>query len=343
LYPVWINLQSLTDPGMSGFLYGLARIIARCPSLAQRVPVPVPEAFRDQPGAAFDEFLDQISAAIDPGLLVLMLDEFEALEVRVEHKTIGPEVFEYLRHQMQSRCNVTFILSGVHRLDDMSSAYRSIVDTLALHREIGFMEHTDAERLIREPVAPIVTYENLVVEQIWRLTHGHPYFIQLLCHIMISDMNRRADSNFIRSGHLTVAVERLLNENYAQLREIWKSVCLEDQVVLAAVADVAAGEDDPVSCGAVAAALSPEYLTEDQMLAALNRLVAHSLLAPADLGKPVGPETDYRFAFDLLRLWVTRQHPLPSVLRELRAYLRHPSHLAADPYSDRYEEVSNAV
>ena len=88
VFPVFIDLQGMPDPGTDLFLLGVAESVGYV--LRERdvaCPSPVEADFRKAPYRAFDTFLkdvDQLLMQRAQGLLVIMLDEFELLDDRVK-------------------------------------------------------------------------------------------------------------------------------------------------------------------------------------------------------------------------------------------------------------------
>ncbi len=173
----------------------------------KRISVPSLDAFKEKPYATFNNFMKQVCNALGPTLMVLMLDEFEALEQRVVDGKVDADIYAQLRHQMQFSPNVAFILAGTHRLEELSADYKGIIFTGALHREVGFMDESNARALVEKPVAGQVSYEDAAVDLLWHVTCGHPYLLQLLCQHLIAEMNCRRESNFITLGDVKAAIE----------------------------------------------------------------------------------------------------------------------------------------
>ncbi len=307
IFPVFIDLQGMPDPGTDLFLVGVAESVES--ALRERglaSPYPTESDFRKAPYRAFDTFLkevEQLLAQSAQGLLVIMLDEFELLDDRVKTGKIDAEIFRYLRSKMQHHPLVTFILAGRHRLDEMTLDYRNLLFNVALHKEVGFLNVQESEFLIRNPVkTSAVTYKDRVVERILNLTGGHPFFIQQLCYSCIDLLNRQRRGYEVKEDHLDCALKETLAHN-AVLENLWEREVNEyDKQVLKALAELPNGEQTWV---ALSELRKNAGLEESQISESLKRLETQRLIVRSrslDQGQEV-----YRYGIDLLRLWVMRR------------------------------------
>lgn len=190
-YPVFLDMQSFADVGTYSFFYKMARQITEV--LAEHdmnMQVLPRRAFLEGGFDIFNQFLDTVESHLQGGYLVLMLDEFEELEQRVRNGKIDPDIFSYLRSQMQHRNSIIFIFAGTHRLEELSKDYFGIFFNAAIYHEIGSLEGREAEALIRQPVASVISYEDRAVNRILHATNNHPYFVQLICYHLVNLMNR---------------------------------------------------------------------------------------------------------------------------------------------------------
>lgn len=311
LFPVFIDLQRLPDPGTQLLLLRLAEAIAA--SLKRRdiacSPPPV-ASFQDQAHfRAFDLFLDAVAQLLDErqGLLVIMLDEFEILDDRVKAGKVDVEIFSYLRSLMQHQPAVTFMLAGRHRLDEVTAEYKNIVFNVAQHKEVTFLSHPEAERLIRDPVKPLaVTYDEQVVERILKLTGGHPYLIQQLCYACIDLLNQRKSGYQVGLDLLDDAVEATLRPGSASaLEQLWDSVGEGGQTLLRSLARLTSDDQSCVAKEDLLAQAIQTGLDETEACAALERLQANRLVLRERLASQ--EKASYCHAFDLLRIWVTHK------------------------------------
>lgn len=314
VYPVYIDLQNLTNLDTDVFLLSIAEAIAktvRNRNLA--CPDPIEDEFSRAPYRAFNQFLDRVESTIDNGRLLLILDEFEELEQFVAEAKVDKEIFRYFRSQMQHRDSIAFLLAGTHRLEEMSRDYQSIIFNVALHQEVSFLKRSDATALIRDPVHPIVSYDDKAIDKIWHATRGHPYFIQFLCREIIEEMNRRAESNHISAADVDEAAKRIIERGGQQLSYLWDQSRPIEQDILATMAELLPTDHSYLTFGQIVEHLSRARasISEPHISKALDRLVARRIIKKSD-AKPA-TEVSYSYSFNLLRKWIFYKHRLSTV------------------------------
>lgn len=328
IYPVYIDLQRLASCDTPEFFERLSHQIARY--LATRhIQVAQPDvwAANGRNYLIFDDFLDRVERALPHnGLLVLIIDELEQLQSSVAHGRLARDIFPYLRSLMQHRARLTFILAGTNHL--VEEGWNEIFH-VGISREIVALTRSETEKLIREPVSPLIHYEDVAVDQIWLATRGHPYFTQLICHQLVSSANLEGRS------HKVISIEdvrRVIGATVAgddsHLLHLWQESTAVEQLVLAALAGTREAGEEPLSRLDILSRLS-RAADEEQVQKALGSLEQRRLVSPRAverqlprlLPRPEGWEPmvvtkDYTYAvaFDLLRRWVVRKRPLGSLL-----------------------------
>jgi hypothetical protein len=159
-------------------------------------------------------------------------------------------------------------------------------------------------------------YDDLALEKIWRVTAGHPYFSQLLCHSLVN-LHNRARRGYITVADVNAALDDILKAGEAHFVYLWTESTAVERLALAALSRMI-----PLTGQATPAQLA-EYLAargapaQRQALgAALDRLALREILA-------IGGDADsaagavYRWQLGLLALWVQSQRPLSRVVDEL--------------------------
>ena len=304
--PIYIDCQSLgVTPGMPALLHDLAWIIAD--SLATRgidLAVPDSSTWIDDPVGRFQrEFMsDALDALPAETSILLIFDEFEAFENLVNDTILPPTLYTYLRHLMQHGERLSFIFAGTHRLEEMGTDYWSVLFNTALYWQVGFLKSQAAERLVRDPVAPHVTYDDLAVDKILQVTAGHPYFLQLVCYSLINRANQ------LRSGYITIsdvnaALEEMLRLGEVHFAYLWQRSSHTERALLAAAARVSDPESPfrPADLVQYLAEYSI-YLDPADVMAGLSRLVEREIVREVTKkGTPL-----YELRIGLVGLWVAQ-------------------------------------
>jgi GAF domain-containing protein len=311
ILPVYIDLHGFNDWETAKFLYQLcaliqSKVLHRYAELAGQIDVPAFEAFGEMPFGVFEQFISNTCNHLGNTILVLMFDEFERLDEMVAKGSLDRRIFTQLRSLMQFKSNLTFILAGSHNLDEMSADYRNLAQSIALIREVSFMDKEDSMALIRQPVAGQVSYDDTAVEELWRYTHGHPYLLQYLCSELISEMNQRGEGNYIAAGHVTKVVERFLAEQKTHLDNLWADCSAMEKAVLYTLAE----SEETLKGGLTQFALLEKLarLGENDLSATLARLVKRELVESLPAPEP-GANPVFVHTILLFSKWVCRNAP----------------------------------
>jgi hypothetical protein len=158
-----------------------------------------------------------------------------------------------------------------------------------------------------------LVYDDLALDKMLKITAGHPYFLQLLCHTLVTIHNRERIS-YATVGDVNRALEEMLGLGEAHLAFLWERAAPRERGVLAALAHlVSAGEVSTV--GAVTSLLADYGLETDPVVVeqAMQRLAAQDLLQWG------GEERAYyAFRLDLVRLWIEQFKSLSQTVHEIR-------------------------
>ncbi len=305
---VLVDMQGKAARGTADFLYALSDDIAY--ALAnQDIIVNLPERaeYEQAPEFTFhSRFLRSVVGQLDGRNLLLMFDEFEELQKRVEDGRLEPEIFPFLRNLMQHEARIDFIFSGTHKLEELGAGYWSILFNIAAYKRITFLEQDEIHRLVTEPVAPYgMEYDPLAIDRIIQVTAGHPYFAQVVCHEMVAyhnDMER----NYITVTCVDQVLERIVERGEAHFKYIWAGATPEEQRVLLALAELLPDVEAMATPAQMADRLARngQELSEDAMTRALSSLQAKDIVARS------GPLSSlYRFKIDLIRRWIALTRP----------------------------------
>lgn len=317
--PVYMDGQTLgLDPGLPNFFLNLSTEIAF--ALQDRgfeMEPPDPADLAASPASFFErQFLAQVRQAIGDRHLLILFDEFEELEAAVRRGSLEPSIFGFLRHLIQHSANLSVIFCGTHRLEELASDYWNVLFNISLYRHIAYLERAEAERLIREPVADYgMRYDDLALDKMWRVTAGHPYFLQLLCHSLVNRHNQ-TQRNYLTVAEVNAALDDILASGEAHFMYLWNESSVAERLTL-----VALSRSMPLT-GHAAPAHIGDYLTQrgvnldrPAIVEALHRLALRDVLRPSSNDEATGVEA-YGWKLGLLGLWVEKYKSLSRVVDE---------------------------
>jgi hypothetical protein len=326
--PVYLDGQTLgLDPGMPNFFLSLATEIAF--ALEDRgfeIEMPELEDFQNSPAAVFENhFLERVRALIGDRHLLIMFDEFEELETAVQRGHLDPSIFGFLRHLIQHHQNLSFIFCGTHRLEQLASDYWNVLFNISLYQHIAFLQRPEALHLIQEPVYRMgMLYDDLALDKIWRVTAGHPYFLQLLCHSLVNQHNK-TQRNYVTIADVNTALDEILASGEAHFVYLWAESTPEERLVLTALSRMI-----PLTGQATAYQLADFFdergitLERLSIQDALYRLTLRDILQTnldsdiAAVGR-AGSGEAYRWKLGLLGLWVEKYKSLSRVVDEMNS------------------------
>ncbi|GAB4148630.1 MAG: hypothetical protein Fur0021_08790 [Candidatus Promineifilaceae bacterium] len=314
--PVYIDCQSLgVTPGMPAFFHDLAWLISD--ALAARgidLPVPEPEAWLAHPTRLFErQFLPAARAAAPPDAVFLFVfDEFEAFENLVNDDILPPTLFTYLRHMMQHGEGVGFVFAGTRRLEEMTTDYWSVLFNIALYRQIDFLDRDAAIRLITEPVAPNLIYDDLALDKILRVTAGHPYFLQLVCYTLVNRANSEG-SGYVTINDVNAGLDEMLRLGEVHFAYIWQRSTPNERALLTAVAHLM-DRDLPFRPADLQQYLADYgiHLTPAEVTAGLTHLVERDIMREFSSEAT----TLYELKIGLVGLWTAQNKSLSKLLEE---------------------------
>jgi hypothetical protein len=313
---VLVDMQGKAARGMADFLYALSDDIAYALE-SHGIVVDLPERSEYEAAPEFtfgSRFLRAAVTQLDSRNLLLMFDEFEELQRRVEEGRLESGIFSFLRNLMQHEARLDFVFSGTHKLEELGAEYWSILFNIAAYKRITFLEPEEVHRLATEPVAAYgVEYDPLAVERIIQVTSGHPYFTQVVCHEMVAYHNE-TERNYVTVTCVDHVLERIVERGEAHFKYIWAGASPDEQRVMLALADLLPDAE----AGATPIQIAEEGdrkgydLSDDDLLRAVARLQAKDIVTRS------GPQSRlYRFRIDLIRRWISTTRPEPEVRVEV--------------------------
>ena len=323
LFPVYLNVDELELNTTGEFFAKLSEIIAR--NLRNRgidVPAPVSWPANGQGYRLFDQYLDQVETSLPAeSLLLLILDELEQLQGPIEEGKLDHDFLPYLRSLMQHRSRLSFLLAGTNRLRD---DFWQLVFNSGENLELTMLSRRETERLIREPVQPLVRYDDLAVEHIWRATAGHPYLTQLICHRLIKSENQVEHRQKIITVDLVHEVlEQILDEDDGYLQRRWQELRQPEQQLLAHLAELQGPGDVTIPFQTLVPQEGGEQVwnTLEQLVqTGLVKKMPSTLLNGRTVDRGNGSREDdrddssYLLSYGLIRRWVMQEQPQGALL-----------------------------
>ena len=303
--PIFIDLQGRVSTSLGRFLGWLAREISRALQ-AEGIDIPRPnrKAFEEDPDFFESTFLPNVKQLLKDRTLLLTFDEFDTFESTDAQESLAVPFMAILKRLMDHEY-LSFVFSigsSGRKLENMQAAYTSFFKQ-ALYRKISFLEPNDAHDLIVKPVASVVEYAPDAVERIIEVTSAHPYFIQLVCHELFSESQKK-DTWSVSKEDVDAVLEPVVERGTVNLKFVWDEASELEKWILASLA----AADKTLSMAEIETALTREQVrfTRQQLERALLHLREKDVLFE-----------DNRFVIHLLKMWLERNRPMEQVREEL--------------------------
>jgi len=310
--PVLIDMQSMAVDNEIDFLGRIAAEIIEAVGPEARVDPP-DFSVSSKPSVGFHRFVENLIRRFPSRRLILLFDEYELFENKIESGVLTEDVLNILSSLMESRC-VFLVFTGSQHLEQRKHSYWKILPK-SIYRPISFLQPEDTRRLIRRPVEGRVTYDAGVVDAILRLTSGQPFYVQAICQSLVDSLNEKRTCT-VTAEILLDVVQSIVENAFPQMIFLWDGLEPDERLVLALAAEVLTGEDHYVTAEDLFArervARYHLDLTPARVCSALEALFKRELLKK-DSKQPPG----YAFRMDLWRFWIRRMHSVWQVMREL--------------------------
>jgi Archaeal ATPase. len=194
VHVAYVNLLLLGDlrNGAVDLFLKLADSIADTLQHRQLPAPPIDDAaFEQRPELAFERYLKQVSAILNEQRLIIALDEFEQLEEWITNDRLPTDILKTLRGYIQMDERIAFAFAGLHTLEEMSSDYFQPFFASVIPVKVSFLSRGAVDQVLANPPDPefALDYEREALDDIYALTNGQPYLVQLIGHRLVSRFN----------------------------------------------------------------------------------------------------------------------------------------------------------
>lgn len=281
-------------------------------SLSPRVSLPAFDGRNPYP--VFLDFLDGVLDDVGDRTLLILMDEYELLEGKVDEGKLSTELFTFLAGLMDNKERLALIFTGSRRLEERDRKYWRELLRRSLFRKVGFLSEKDTVRLITEPVTGRVVYGRGVTDVVYRLTAGQPFYTQMICQNLVDYMNEH-QQNFVTVAGLKQVIAEIVDNPLPQMIYTWDALSDDEKLALSLLGEALADGMEFASARDLRASVQsnsyPVHLSENTIRLTLEEMFRRELLEK-------DASEGFRFKIDLLRLWIHRSHSIWQVVKEVR-------------------------
>jgi hypothetical protein len=270
-------------------------------------PAPM-ESRESNPVRVFRQFMIQVMEALGDKSLLLMLDEYELIETKMDDGVLRPDLITFFASLLEAHPRLSFIFTGSRHLEQRNVEYWRILIGKSLYRHISFLSERDALRLITEPVSDQVTYPRGIPERIVRLTAGQPFYTQVVCQNMMDRLNA-VERSRVRQEDVDFVAQELADNPLPQMIYFWDGLESEQRSALSLLGEVLEDPNQYASAQILLDFAQEQNLAMDNESSGLERTL-NDLFINEVLERERASEGqyEYRSRADLFRLWVRQAH-----------------------------------
>ncbi|MBX9254573.1 tetratricopeptide repeat protein [Desmonostoc muscorum CCALA 125] len=226
------DLQHHSDSTLGQILYAIANSIVE----TLKIDTAILNALNTQdlnnnPRILTWRFLPTVDDTLGNKKLVLLLDEFDV--VSQDNTPQALKLLEFLQ-KLVTQEEELFVIAVVARylkfMPNLVQLFRE-----APFQEIGLLDYESARKLITQPAATTLQYPKKTIDEILKFSAGHPYYTQVLCHVIFSQA-RDEDYSTITSTCVNDAVNLAIERSEGGSASIWEGLSIFEKVVILAVA-----------------------------------------------------------------------------------------------------------
>jgi tetratricopeptide (TPR) repeat protein len=290
-------------------------------------------------------WLPRVLKAKESSCLVLLLDEFDALEDAASKKA-SENFFYYLRdHLLTLHPRLKFVFAIGRNREDLTGVAMSLFK--GIHAEqVSLLPYQDTVQLIRfSENNQTLTWSKEAIETIWQLTSGHPYLTQMLCwqtwETLLMREQLATPIPQVTAEDVKQRVARTLTASHNALQWLWKGLPPSEKIVTSVIATA----NRPIQEQELATLLQQKGIRiTEQLPTILLSLEQWDLIEKR-------AEDNYGIRVELIRQWVAENESLAQIQTEInrvhpQADAVYKSALAfyqGDDYDSAINDVKRAL
>jgi hypothetical protein len=235
------------------------------------------------------------------------------LESKIKEGTLTESVVHYLAGMLESRRRVSYIFTGSTNLENRKVDFWKSLLGKSIYRKISYLSAADTQRLITEPLKEEIEYPCALITSIYRLTGGHPFYVQVICQNLI-DLLIEETRNDPSGEDLEAVIKDIIENPLPQMIYSWNSLSDWTKFALSSLAGNLAGAQAESEVPAVFRFLQKSKIAlpfkRERLNVFLEEAYEKEFLRKSD-------SAAYAFRMDLYRRWIRKEHSIWKVIKEV--------------------------
>lgn len=252
---VYLDIQAteILRNGAAQHLEYIANIISETVSTALPEQAsfykPTREEYEQNPSRYFQQvFLPGLLRALGERRLLLVFDEFQAFEDKINRKELDAGFLPFMRNWIQFSDRIDFIFAGSKMVEELDKSLWGVLFNLSTVYELELLKPAESRDLMVKPLEGVGgTYDEPALDRLDWFTGHHPYFIQQLCSEVVEELNRR-EQKIVNVAVVDAAAEELIDNAAPQLRFLWDELNEKQQAVAASIQKRLQEQPDQLHC-----------------------------------------------------------------------------------------------
>jgi len=186
---------------------------------------------------AFRTFFEKM-AQEENRKIILAFDEYERFHGLVKNDSVdADELLGAMRSFSQHQNNVVFLFTGLSLFSDLGEPDFSRYFVHSHRVKVDYLKKPDAQKLITNPYEGFnLVYPPDLVEEIWRLTQGHPALLQHICSEMVNRGNIH-NRQEMTPDDLDAALDIVLDRGNMVMINFWNHFCVKRETKTGKIID----------------------------------------------------------------------------------------------------------
>jgi hypothetical protein len=309
------NLQTVNRSHTGSLLFDLASkmhdAVLRHPDVqtpattSAEWTVPEESAFHANYQRTFSQWLDRLAPVVAGRRFIIAVDEYELLEEAMAEGSLDAQLTRYLRGVIQTREWFVLALAGLYTLQEQCHNYWHPLFASIKPRKVSFLSPAATRRLLTQPSDDFpLDYTPETLDEIYALTHGQPYLVQLIGQNLVAHYNRQVLDGerqpdqplSLNDLEAIITSPEFFEDGFPYFSGVWAQAKDSPPCQHPVLYAITAG---PASLAHLAKLTA---LPVEDVTAALSTLEAHDVIT-------LGTDGDYSFTVELMRRWVGQLLP----------------------------------